>query len=263
MYLPLLTVAGLSFNASRFSSTWKGWTWHWYQAALSGDQARSAVGNTLILAVSSTAISTLLGTLLGYGLNRHSFRGKEQFSKLLMLPIAAPDIVMAVSLLLFFTLTRQTLGWFQLGMAAMIASHATFQIPFVAVVVRSRLQGFDPAIEEAAYDLGASRWQRLRHITLPLLRPGMVAGALLAFTLSLDDFVISFFTSGAGSTTLPIYIYSSVKRGVTGEINALSTLMIAAAALGTIAITWARGGKAPAGANATDQGGGSKPPGQS
>ena len=118
----------------------------------------------------------------------------------------------------------------------MILAHVTFQIPFVAAVVQARVHGIEPALEEAAYDLGATRWQRLWHVTLPLLRPGIIAGALLAFTLSLDDFVVSFFTSGAGSTTLPIYIYSSVKRGVTAEIHALSTLVIFVAVLATIAL---------------------------
>jgi len=238
MYLPLVMVVGLSFNASRFGVGWGGWTLDWYRLALRNPQTVSSLKNTLLLALFSTLISTLLGTLLGYGLNRHPFRGKKLFSRVLMLPIAIPDIVMAVSLLLFFSVMRQASGWFQLGLGTMIIAHVTFQIPFVAVVVRSRLHGLDASIEEAAYDLGAGRIQRLWHVTLPLMRPGIVAGALLAFTLSLDDFVVSFFTSGAGSTTLPIYIYSSVKRGLTAEIHALSTLMIAAAVLGTIGITW-------------------------
>jgi spermidine/putrescine transport system permease protein len=121
-------------------------------------------------------------------------------------------------------------------MGTMIVGHVTFQIPFVAMVVRARLRGLDPAIEEAAADLGAGRWQRLWHVTLPMLRPGIVAGGLLAFTLSLDDFVVSFFTSGPGSTTLPIYIYSSVKRGVTGEVHALSAILILAAVVGTVVV---------------------------
>jgi spermidine/putrescine transport system permease protein len=196
------------------------------------------VKNTLLLAGISTVIATLIGTLLGYGLARHEFFGKRGVSRLLMIPIAIPDIVMAVSLLLFFAIVRRFVSWLEPGLVTMIIAHVTFQIPFVAVVVRARLDGFENHIEEAASDLGASRWQRIWHVTIPMLGPGILAGALLAFTLSLDDFVVSFFTSGAGSTTVPIYIYSSVKRGLTGEIHALSSMMILAAILGTAAITW-------------------------
>ncbi len=234
LYLPLLVIVALSFNSSKYGTSWQALTLDWYRTALSDEQIRSALKNTTLLALTSTAISTFLGALLGYGLSRHSFRAKKIVSALMLLPVAVPDIVMAVSLLLFYSLMRQWIGLFQLGLTTMILAHVTFQIPFVAAVVRARLAGMDLNLEEAASDLGATRWQRLRHVTLPLLRPGIIAGALLAFTLSLDDFVVSFFTSGAGSTTLPIYIYSSVKRGLTAEIHALSTLIILAAVLGTI-----------------------------
>jgi spermidine/putrescine transport system permease protein len=139
-------------------------------------------------------------------------------------------------MLLFFALVRSWLGIFELGMATMIVAHITFQIPFVAIVVRARLAGMDPAVEEAAHDLGANGWQAFRHVTLPLIMPGVLAGALLAFTLSIDDFVISFFTTGPGATTLPILIYSSVKRGITPDINALSTLMILVSVIGTVGV---------------------------
>jgi len=182
-------------------------------------------------AVSSTALSTLLGTVLGYGLARHGSRGKSLFERLMLVPIAVPDIVMAVSLLLFYALVRKWTGLFNLGFSTMLLAHVTFQIPFVALIVRARMRGLDPALEEAAYDLGASRGQRLWYVTLPLMRPGIIAGALLALTLSLDDFVVSFFTSGPGSSTVPIYIYGSVKRGVTAEINALASFLIMAAVL--------------------------------
>jgi spermidine/putrescine transport system permease protein len=193
---------------------------------------------TLLLATFSTIVSTAIGTLLGYGLARHPFPGKRALSNFLLLPIAIPDIVMAVSLLLFYALLRSWLGIFNLGLLTMTIAHITFQIPFVALIVRARINGLDPAIEEAASDLGASRFQRLFHVTLPLLRPGIAAGALLAFTLSLDDFVVSFFTSGAGSATVPIYIYGAVKRGMTGEIHALAALLILAAILGTMGLAW-------------------------
>jgi spermidine/putrescine transport system permease protein len=238
LYLPLVVVACQSFNASRLGLTWGGLTGRWYASALQNPQIVSALKNTLLVAVVSTLFATVLGTLLGYGLARHHFRGTKLISRLLLLPIAVPDIVMAVSLLLFYSVLRQWTGLFHLGLGAMIVAHITFQIPFVALVVRSRLAGINPAIGEAAADLGASRWQRFWHVTLPMLRPGIVAGALLAFALSLDDFVVSFFTAGPGSTTLPIYIYSSVKRGVSGEIHAVSTMLIVAALLGTIVVTW-------------------------
>jgi spermidine/putrescine transport system permease protein len=238
LYLPLLVIVSQSFNASRYGLNWGGVTTRWYSSVLENPQIASALKNTLLLAFASTAIATAVGTLLGYGLARHRFRGKESVSRLTLLPVAVPDIVIAVSLLLFYSTVRQSIGLFQLGLTTMIVAHVTFQIPFVALVVRSRLAGVDPALEEAAADLGASRFQLLWHVTLPMLRPGILAGALLAFALSLDDFVVSFFTSGPGSTTLPIYIYSAVKRGVSGEIHAISTLLIATAILGTIFVTW-------------------------
>ena len=238
LYLPLVVVVTQSFNAGRFGQEWSGFSTRWYSSALQHGQILSAMQNTLVLASISTLVSTFLGTLLGYGMARHSNKSGGWLSRLVLLPVSVPDIVMAVSLLLFYSAVRQVTGLFQLGLSTMIVSHVTFQIPFVALVVRARLAGLDPAIEEASADLGATRWQRLWHVTLPLLRPGIVAGALLAFALSLDDFVVSFFTTGPGATTLPIYIYSSVKRGITGEINAVSTLLMAAALLGTIVVTW-------------------------
>jgi spermidine/putrescine transport system permease protein len=199
--------------------------------------ALSAAKNTLRLAVFSTAISTTLGTLLGYGLSRFEFPGKKIFARFLYIPVFIPDIILAVALLLFYSLERSWLGLFELGLITMVLAHVTFQIPFVAIVVRSRFVGLDPALEEAARDLGANEWQTFRHVTLPLILPGILAGGMLAFTLSLDDFVVSFFTSGPGSTTLPILIYSSVKRGITPDINALSTLIVLASIIGTVVVT--------------------------
>ena len=238
LYLPLAMVVTQSVNASRYGFEWGGLTTKWYASAWNDPQIAMALKNTLALAISSTVIATVLGTLLGYGLARHGFRGKQLVTRLVWLPVAVPDIVLAVSLLLLYSVVRQWTGLFQLGLGTMIVGHVTLQAPFVALVVRARLAGLDPALEEAAADLGATRWQRVRHVTLPLLRPGILAGALLAFALSLDDFIVSFFTSGPGSTTLPIYIYSAVKRGVTAEIHAVSTFLIAAALFGTIVVTW-------------------------
>ncbi|EEF60982.1 ABC transporter permease [Pedosphaera parvula] len=237
LYAPLAIVIVYSFNAARFGAGWSGFTTQWYATLWENSLALSATKNTLLLAVFSTLISTVLGTMLGYGLNRFRFPGKSLLNWFLYVPVFIPDIIMAISLLLFYSLIRKWLGLFELGLTTMILAHVTFQIPFVAIVVRSRLIGLDPALEEAAHDLGANEWQTFLHITFPLIIPGIVAGAMLAFTLSLDDFVVSFFTSGPGSTTLPIFIYSSVKRGITPDINALSTLIVLASILGTIIAT--------------------------
>jgi len=179
----------------------------------------------------------VLGTMLGYGLSRYSFPGKRLFSWLMYVPVVIPDIVAAVAMLMFFAMLRDLLGLFELGLPTMIIAHITFQTPFIGIIVRSRLADMDPAIEEAAHDLGADTWRTFRHVTLPLMRPGVFAGAALAFTMSIDDFVVSFFTAGPGSTTLPILIYSSVERGITPDINALATLIVLASIVGTIAVT--------------------------
>jgi spermidine/putrescine transport system permease protein len=234
MYAPIAVVIVYSFNAAKYGGPWRGFTTEWYVKLFNTPQKIEAAWNTLVLAGASTAVATALGTLLGLGLNRYAFPGKKLFTWLMYIPVVIPDIVMAVALLLFYGLVRDALGLFQLGMTTMVIAHITFEIPFVAIVVRSRLVGMDPAIEEAAHDLGANAWQKFRHVTLPMIFPGILSGALLAFTLSLDDFVVSFFTTGPGSTTLPILIYSSVKRGITPDINALSTLMVLVSVVGTV-----------------------------
>jgi len=237
LYTPIAVVIVYSFNAAKRGGPWRGFTTEWYGQLLNSPEKLSALKNTLVLAVVSTAISTVLGTLLGYGLSRYTFFAKKLFSWLMYVPVVIPDIVAAVAMLMFYCLVRDWLGLFELGLTTMIIAHITFQIPFIAIVVRSRMAGMDPAIEEAAHDLGATAWQKFRHVTLPLIAPGIMAGAALAFTLSIDDFVVSFFTSGPGSTTLPILIYSSVKRGITPEINALSTLIVLVSIASTIVIT--------------------------
>ncbi|MFS8815749.1 spermidine/putrescine transport system permease protein [Thermostichus sp. MS-CIW-21] len=227
LYLPILLIAVYSFNRARFGLVWTGFTFDWYWALFRNAAIWQATQNTLVLAGVSTLVSTLLGSLLGYGLYRYRFPGQKAVQGLLLLPVVVPDIVMAITLLLFYQLVRAYTGWFELGLGTMVIAHITFQIAFVAIVVRSRLQLLDPALEEAAYDLYANTWQKLRYVTLPLAMPGILAAALLAFTLSIDDFVISFFTSGPESQTLPILIYSTARRGVTPEINALSTVIVA------------------------------------
>jgi spermidine/putrescine transport system permease protein len=247
MYAPIVVVVVFSFNAAKYGGPWQGFTTMWYAKLFNSPDKMAAARNTLVLAAASTAIATLLGTLLGYGLSRYRFPGKKIFSWLMYIPVVIPDIVMAVALLLFFGLVREAIGLFPLGMGTMIIAHITFQIPFVAIVVRTRLIGMDPAIEEAAHDLGADGWRTFRYVTFPAILPGILSGGLLAFTLSLDDFVVSFFTTGPGATTLPILIYSSVKRGITPDINALSTLMIIASVVGTIGVTLLQRGPQPKG----------------
>ena len=231
-YLPILVLIVFSFNSGRYVSTWEGFSLRWYAKLFEDEAIGLALYNSLVVATVSTVIATILGTLVALGLERYEFRGKTSLDGTLYLPIIIPDIAMAVMLLLFFVQAGQALGLiglrFSLGLGTIILAHVAFNVSFVAVVVRARLADFDLALEEAAQDLYANHWQTFRHITLPLIFPGILGGALLAFTLSLDDFVITFFTSGPGSTTLPLRIYSMVKTGVTPEINALSTLMLAA-----------------------------------
>ncbi len=228
LYLPIAVIVALSFNKSRFGARWTGFTLHWYEKLLSNHRVLEYAWNSLFVAVVSTLIATVLGTLLAVGIWRYRFRLKSALRFLLYVPVVVPDIVMGVSLLLFFAWWRQKTGLFHLSLTTIIIGHVTFQIAYVALLVKSRLASLDPGLEEAAADLGARGFATFRYVTFPLVWPGILAGALLAFSLSLDDFVITFFTAGPGSTTLPLYIFASVKRGVTPEIHALSAILIAA-----------------------------------
>jgi spermidine/putrescine transport system permease protein len=234
-YAPIVVLIIFSFNSGRYVSEWDGFSLRWYATLFQNEAIAAALKNSLIVGFSSTVIATLLGTLVALGMERYNFRGKLSMDSTLYLPIIIPDISMAVMLLLFFVQAFNLLSrigiQMSLGLGTIILAHVAFNISFVAVVVRARLADFDRSLEEAARDLYANEWETFRHITLPLIFPGILGGALLAFTLSLDDFVITFFTSGTGSTTLPLRIYSMVKTGVTPEINALSTLMLAASML--------------------------------
>jgi spermidine/putrescine transport system permease protein len=236
LYAPIAAIAIQSFNQSKHGGAWQGFTTQWYRALANNDLALHATLITLALAVLSTAVSTLLGTMLAVGLHRGRFPGRTSVEAVLRTIIVVPDIVMAIGLLMFFAVVRSRVNLIQPGLISMTLAHITFQIPFVTLVVRARLAGLDRSLAEAARDLGASGWQTFRHVTWPLIWPGVLAGALLAFTLSLDDFVISFFTTGPGATTLPILIYSSVKRGITPDIHALSTLMMAVSVLATTTV---------------------------
>jgi spermidine/putrescine transport system permease protein len=228
LYLPMLSVAVFSVNASKMGLEWGGFTLSWYWQLLHNEFILKAALNTLILAVVSTAISTVIGTMLAIGMNRFPWtrRMHGQLNLLLHLPVVTPDIIFAVALVIAFSVIRYVTGAFELGMCAMIIGHVTFQISFVALAVRGRLELIGHDVEEAASDLYASYWRVLTKVLLPMLKPGIMAGAMLAFTLSLDDFVISFFTSGPKSMTLPLYIYAAVRRGITPEIHALSTLIM-------------------------------------
>jgi spermidine/putrescine transport system permease protein len=207
-----------SFNDSRLNAQWVGFTLAWYEKLLQNEAMLIAARNSLAIALAAAAASTVLGTMAGFALHRYRPR---VLPALVLATIAIPEILMGVSLLIFFVALNITLG-----MVSIILAHITFCIGFVALVVRARLAGMDESLTEAARDLGATPAQAFRWVTLPLIMPGVIAGALMAFTLSLDDFVITFFTAGAGSSTLPLQIYSMVKISVTPEVNAVSTLLM-------------------------------------
>lgn len=230
LYLPVLVLIANSFNASRFGGHWEGLSLHWYRQLLHQRDIWHAFGNTMAIAMGATAVSTVLGTTAALALHRWRSALQQAHYALIYLPLVVPEILTGISLLLFFV----ALG-VRLGLATIFLAHVSFCISYVAMVVLARLQDFDYALIEAAHDLGANWWQATRTVLLPLLAPGIVAGALLAFTLSIDDFVISFFVAGPGATTLPIRIYSMIKHGSLPLINALSALLIAV----TFAAVWA------------------------
>ncbi|MFZ0547600.1 MAG: ABC transporter permease [Candidatus Promineifilaceae bacterium] len=220
-YLPILILIIYSFNSNRVVGVWETFSTTWYGELFRDRAIGDAFKVSMWVGLWSTFFSTILGTLAAMVLERYRFRGRLTLDGILYLPIIIPDIVMALSTLLFFVIFA-----IPLSRTTVLIAHVAFNISFVAVVVRARLADMDRNLEEAAADLGANEWVTFRRITLPLLAPGIVAGALMAFTLSLDDFVITFFVSGPGSTTLPVQVYSMIKFGVTPEVNALSTLML-------------------------------------
>lgn len=221
LYMPIAILILYSFNKSKLNAVWTGFTFDWYLKLMNNSGVLEALKTSLLVALISTIAATMIGTLAAVGMYRYHFRGKTVLDGMLYLPIVIPEIVMGISLLALFAQIEVPLGFFTL-----VAAHITFSVSFVVVVVRARLDGFDKSIEEAAMDLGATPWQTFVKVTLPVIAPGVVASALLAFTLSIDDVIISFFVAGPGSATLPLKIFSMVKFGVTPEINALSTLML-------------------------------------
>ncbi|MGB8701879.1 MAG: ABC transporter permease, partial [Thermosynechococcaceae cyanobacterium] len=247
LYLPILILVIYSFNDSRFNAVWHGFTLKWYQSlfqgtsslgliqtnttSLNSDGVLAALQMSLWVATVSTAIATVLGTSLAIAMEQYRFRGKLAIEALIYLPIIIPEITMGISLLVLFTLVFRLLETLTgirlaLGVPTVMIGHVAFTLSFVTVVVRARLADLDPSLAEAAMDLGASEWRILRRITLPLIWPAILSGALLAFTLSLDDFVVTFFISGVGATTLPLFVYGMIKFSVTPAINAISTLML-------------------------------------
>lgn len=220
LYIPILILILFSFNASAVATVWKGFSTAWYGRVLGDDLVLAAAQRSLLIAFLATLFSTVLGTMLALGLDRFRFVGKAALEGLLYLPIIIPEIVMGVGLLLFFVLTGTGLGLWTI-----LVAHIAFCVPFVYVIVRARLATYDRTLEEAAQDLGADEWQTFRRVTLPLLMPGILGGVLMAFTLSIDDFVITFFVTGPGSTTLPVLLYSKVRLGITPELNAISSLL--------------------------------------
>ncbi len=243
LYVPIVVLVVFSFNASSRVNIWGGFSFQWYGEALGNEVITSAIRVSLIVAAVSTAVSVVLGTAVALALDRYRFRGRRALDGTIYLPIVIPDITMAVMLLVFFAEAFKLIDSFgprlTLGISTVALSHIAFNISFVCVVVRARLDQFDRTLEEAARDLYASGWQTFRRVTLPLIMPGIAAGGLLALTLSLDDVVISAFVAGPGSTTLPVYVFSSIRRGVTPELNAISTLMLTASivlVLGSLAL---------------------------
>ncbi|MGB5705745.1 MAG: ABC transporter permease [Arenicellales bacterium] len=221
LYFPIVALIIFSFNDSKRNITWRGFTLKYYEKAFNNNQLHEAFANSLLIAGISTLTATVLGAMLGLALYRFRFPMQGPYEGIVHLPIVIPEICLAVAMVAFFATVEVPLG-----LVTITVSHIAFSIPFVAVVVRARMAGFNRALEEASADLGASQWQTFWNITFPYMKPGIVAGALLAFTLSLDDFVITFFTSGPGSTTFPIKIYSMVRFSVTPEVNAASTVLI-------------------------------------
>jgi len=222
LFAPIVGLVVFSFNRTRSGTRWTGFTTHWYGDLLHDEPALHAFRNTLKVAIIATIIATVIGTLAAFALTRFRFRGRSLYSTLIFVSLVMPEIVMAISLTAFFRRFADV----QLSIWTVIAAHVTFCIAFVVVVVKARLAQFDNRLIEAAADLGATPVQTFTRIVLPLAAPGIFAGAMLAFTISLDDFVITTFTSGPGSTTLPLYIFGEIKVGVSPSINALSTIVL-------------------------------------
>lgn len=221
LYLPIAVIILYSFNTSKMNIVFEGFTMEWYGRLFRNDSLLEAYGNTLLVGIVSTIIATLIGTLASYGMYKFKFRGKRIIDMLLYIPVVIPEIVLGISLLAIFNLSN-----IPMGLVSLIIAHATFSIPFVVFTVNARLSGFDKSVEEAAMDLGAGRLKTFLTVTLPIIMPGVISGAFLAFTLSVDDIIISFFTTGPGSNTFPLKVMELTKTGVTPDVYALSTIVL-------------------------------------
>ena len=221
-YFPIVLLVVNSFNLTRAGGNWGGFTLRWYRDLFEAREIWNALRNTLVVAFIATGASTIIGTTAAIALHRYKGRLQNAHYGLIYTPLVVPEILLGISLLLFFVALK-----IDLGLTTVVLAHITFCTSYVTMAVLSRLQDFDLTILEAARDLGANSWTTTRHVLIPVLSPGILAGALLAFTLSIDDFVISFFVAGPGSTTLPIHIYSMIRRGSMPLINALSTILLA------------------------------------
>lgn len=236
LYIPILSMIVYSFNASRLATVWGGFSTKWYVSLLSNRQVMDALILSLKIALVSATFATILGTMAGIALARfRKFKGRVMFSGLVTAPLIMPEVITGISSLIFFILLAEWIGWpGQRGFTTITLAHITFSMVFVTTIVQARMVQADRAIEEAAMDLGSRPWQVLFDVTLPVISPAILSGWLLAFTISLDDVVITTFTTGPGATTLPLLIWSKVKLGVTPDINALATLMVVTVGLGVI-----------------------------
>jgi spermidine/putrescine transport system permease protein len=236
LFAPIVVLIIFSFNQSRRNFVWQGFTFDWYPKLFANQDLLDAVGITLQVALVAVAASTILGTLLGLGLARLRFRGSGTTETLILLPMVTPEIIMGISLLIFFAQLFALNG----SIAQISIAHITFCISYVAVTVRARAANMDPRLEEAARDLGDGAIGAFWHVTLPIIAPAIAAGAMLAFALSFDDLIVTSFNAGVGSTTLPIYIYSSIKFGVTPQINAISALIVGVVMV-SLVVAWRLG----------------------
>ena len=221
MYAPLLVVIIYSLTPTEYGVSWEGFTLKWYQAVLANENIMAALKVSLMVAIPTVLIATAIGTITAFTLYRYKFFGRALYQGILYIPLIMPDLVIGVALLLFYTFIKLELGVFSILLA-----HISFSIPLTTLVIIARMQRIDRSLEDAAMDLGADEWTTMRKVTLPLLKPGILAAALLAFPWSFNDFVITFFVSGVGSSTLPIRVFSMIRLGVSPVINALGTLIV-------------------------------------
>ena len=229
LYAPIVTLVAYSFNASDSAALWGGFSLRWYASAWENETVQGAAVRSLVIATFASLIATTLATLAALGTARRRFRGRTAVFALINQPLMVPEIVTAVALLIFFSWIRQATGYGGLGY--LVAAHAAFCIPFAYLPIAARLEGMDAALEAAAADLYASHWQAFRHVTLPLLAPGIAAGAMLAFVISLDDVIITEFVKSAGQDTLPTYMLGQLRRAITPEVNAIATALLALTAV--------------------------------